>query len=114
MTFEPEDHPLDLSEIRDRIDDVDRRLVALLAERSRVVGEVVRYKRARHMGVVDRAREEAMLAKIGDTASQAGLDPRVARAVLRTVIDGFTLIEAEELGPTMLTRPAAQPKPARE
>jgi chorismate mutase len=99
MTAAPEDHPLDLSEIRDRIDDVDRRLVEILAERSRLVGEVVRYKRARHMGVVDRAREDAMLAKIAATARQAGLDPRVAQAVLRTVIDGFTLLEAEELGP---------------
>jgi isochorismate pyruvate lyase len=99
MTLEPEDHPLDLSEIRDRIDDVDRRLVAILAERSRLVGEVVRYKRAQHMGVVDRGREDIMLAKIADTARAAGLDPRVAQAVLRTVIDGFTLLEAEELGP---------------
>jgi chorismate mutase len=99
MTLEPEDHPLDLSEIRDRIDDVDRRLMAILAERSRLVADVVHYKRARHMGVVDRGREDAMLAKIAITAREAGLDPRVAQAVLRTVIDGFTLLEAEELGP---------------
>jgi chorismate mutase len=99
MSDEGDDHPLDLSEIRDRIDEADRRLVAILAERSRLVGEVVRYKRARHMGVVDRGREDAMLARIADTAKDVGLDPRVAQAVLRTVIDGFTLLEAEELGP---------------
>ncbi len=93
------DGELDLDEIRQRIDDVDRRLVAILAERSRLVGEVVRYKRARHMGVVDRRREDAMLARIADTAKDEGLDPRVAQQVLRTVIDGFTLLEVEELGP---------------
>jgi chorismate mutase len=90
---------LDLGAIRDQIDDVDRRLVAILAERAQLVGQVVRYKRARHMRVVDRSREDAMLARIGDTAKEHGLDPRVAQQVLRTVIDGFTLLEVEELGP---------------
>ncbi len=90
---------LDLSEIRHQIDDVDRRLIALLAERSRLVGEVVHYKRARHMAVVDRGREDEMLERIAPTAREAGVDPRVAQQVLRTIIDGFTLIEVEELGP---------------
>lgn len=90
---------LDLEAIRRGIDEVDRRLVALLAERARLVGQVVHYKRSRHMAVVDRAREERMLDRIGDLAEQAGLDPRVARQVLRTIIDGFTLLEVEELGP---------------
>jgi isochorismate pyruvate lyase len=90
---------LDLGQIRQGIDDVDRRLVALLAERSALVGQVVHYKRARHMGVVDRGREDAMLARIAETAREHGVDPRVAQQVLRTIIDGFTLLEVEELGP---------------
>ena len=90
---------LDLDGIRRGIDDVDRRLIYLLAERSRLVGEVVRYKRARRMAVVDREREERMLERIGGLAESEGLDPRVARQVLRTIIDGFTLLEVEELGP---------------
>jgi chorismate mutase len=90
---------LDLNEIRARIDDVDRRLIALLAERAALVGEVVHYKRARHMPVVDRPREDLMLERIAATATAAGVDPRVARQVLRTIIDGFTLLEVEELGP---------------
>jgi isochorismate pyruvate lyase len=90
---------LDLPSIRERIDDVDRRLVALLAERGRLVGEVVHYKRAHRMPVVDRGREDEMLARIAETAKDAGVDPRVAQQVLRTMIDGFTLLEVEELGP---------------
>jgi chorismate mutase len=89
----------DLDKIRERIDDVDRRLVALLAERASLVDEVVHYKRAHHMAVVDRAREDRMLARIADVAKDAGVDPRVAQQVLRTIIDGFTLLEVEELGP---------------
>jgi chorismate mutase len=105
MTFQPPGHgeagagrPLDLHEIRQRIDDIDQRLVLILAERSQLVGEVVRYKRSRHMGVVDRQREDAMLARIAESAKENGLDPRVAQQVLRTVIDSFTLLEVEELG----------------
>jgi chorismate mutase len=92
------DPALDLSAIRQRIDDVDRRLVALLAERGRLVDDIVHYKRAHQMPVVDRAREDEMLARIAETAKDSGLDPRVAQQVLRTIIDGFTLLEVEELG----------------
>jgi chorismate mutase len=94
-----EGEQLDLSAIRDQIDNVDRRLVALLAERARLVGGVVRYKRQHHMPVVDRGREDAMLASIASVAKEEGVDPRVAQQVLRTIIDGFTLLEVEELGP---------------
>ncbi len=93
--------PPDLTESRRRIDDLDGQLVAVLAERARVVQDVVRYKRARHMRVVDRPREDRMLAAIGERAGQAGLDPRIARQVLRAIIDGFTLLEVEELGPDL-------------
>ncbi len=91
----------DLGAIRQQIDDVDRRLVCLLAERARLVEGVVRYKRARHMAVVDRGREDEMLARIGLLAKEEGVDPRVAQQVLRTIIDGFTLLEVEELGPDL-------------
>jgi chorismate mutase len=89
----------DLAAIRRQIDDVDRRLVSLLAERARLVDGVVRYKRAHHMAVVDRGREDQMLARIAGLAKEDGVDPRVAQQVLRTIIDGFTLLEVEELGP---------------
>jgi isochorismate pyruvate lyase len=90
----------DLTAIRAGIDDIDRRLVGLLAERQRLVGLVVDYKRANRMGVVDRHREDEMLAAIAETAKEHGLDPRVAQQVLRSIIDGFTLLEVEDLGPT--------------
>ncbi|MGI8491298.1 MAG: chorismate mutase [Acidimicrobiales bacterium] len=93
------DAEVDLEDIRNRIDRVDRRLVSLLAERSQLVDQVMVYKRRHHMGVVDRAREDRMLAQIAEWAKEEGLDPRVAQQVLRTVIDGFTLLEVEELGP---------------
>jgi chorismate mutase len=91
--------PLDLTSIRDRLDVVDRRLVDVLAERARLISEVITYKRTHGMKIVDRPREEQMLERIGAIAADAGLDPRIARQVLRSVIDAFTLLEVEQLGP---------------
>jgi chorismate mutase len=88
-----------LSRIREQLDDVDRRLVGLLTERASLIREVIDFKRERAMGVVDRAREDEMLARIGTLATESGLDPRIARQVLRAVIDAFTLLEVEQLEP---------------
>jgi chorismate mutase len=91
--------PQDLEAIRDRLDLVDRKLVDVLAERARLIAEVIGFKRAHGMRVVDRPREEQMLEKVADIATEGGLDPRIARQVLRAVIDAFTLLEVEQLGP---------------
>ena len=84
---------------RTELDAIDASLVRLLARRSQVILDVIRYKRANSMAVVDRDREDRMLASIEDLASSEGVDPRIARQVLRSVIDAFTLLEVEDLGP---------------
>jgi chorismate mutase len=89
----------DLGSIRDRLDVVDRRLVDVLGERAQLITEVITFKRAHGMRVVDRDREEEMLQRIGEIAAERDLDPRIARQVLRAVIDAFTLLEVEQLGP---------------
>lgn len=91
-------NPTDLATIRDELDLVDRRLLDVLVERASLIASVISYKRAHGLRVVDRAREEEMLLSIGDLAGQKGLDPRIARQVLRAVIDAFTLLEVEHLG----------------
>jgi chorismate mutase len=91
--------PPELLALRHEIDTCDEQLVAVLAQRARAVEGVMRFKRTHHVRVVDRAREDAMLIRIGEVAQANSLDPRVARQVLRTVIDAFTLLEVEELGP---------------
>ncbi len=88
-----------LADVRRRIDELDTELVGVLARRQRLVDEITAYKHEHHLGVVDRHREDEMLAAIAETAEEHGLDPRVAQQVLRAVIDGFTLLEVEELGP---------------
>lgn len=88
----------ELARLREEIDRLDRRLIALLTDRARVVQRVTEHKRRSRLPVVDRHREDAMLERIADLATQEGLDPRVAQRVLRTIVDAFTLLQVEELG----------------
>lgn len=87
----------DLPSIRAQLDILDRRLMGVLVERAALIEDVVRYKQDHGMPVVDRPREDLMLSRIEAEAELAGLDPRVARHVLRAIIDAFTLIEVEQL-----------------
>ena len=95
----PHETAPDLGTIRDQLDLVDRRLVEVLTDRAALISDVIAFKRAHGMAVVDRPREQEMLDKIGTIAAQGGLDPRIARQVLRAVIDAFTILEVEQLGP---------------
>ncbi|MGO9874540.1 MAG: chorismate mutase [Acidimicrobiia bacterium] len=88
----------DLRDTRRKLDALDDQLVDVLRERLRLIEEVVRYKRAQGMAVVDRSREDEMLARVERVAAGKGLDPRIGRQVLRSVIDAFTLLEVERLG----------------
>lgn len=88
----------DLGAIRGQLDAIDERLVEVLHDRSLLISEVIRYKRGSGMAVVDRPREDAMLERIETLAAAKGLDPRIARQVLRAIIDAFTLLEVEQLG----------------
>jgi chorismate mutase len=94
----PDDGHDDLTEVRRRLDALDGQLAQILIERGRLIREVIDFKRAQRVGVVDRRREDEMLLRIEGLASDGGLDPRIARHVLRAVIDAFTLMEVEQLG----------------
>ncbi len=71
----------------------------ILAERSQLIGDVICFKRSHSLAVVDRSREDEMLARIEVEAASKDLDPRIARQVPRAAIDAFTLLEVEALDP---------------
>ena len=54
---------LDLGEIRNRIDHIDRKLVELIEERLEIVKEVALYKKENGMKIFDRKREEEVINK---------------------------------------------------
>ena len=91
--------PSELAQIRTELDALDLRLFSLLAERQRLIERVIDFKRRNSLGVVDRQREDEMLDQAEKSGRAVDLDPRVARQVLRAIIDAFTLLEVEDLEP---------------
>jgi chorismate mutase/prephenate dehydrogenase len=75
-----------LEELRGELSAVDRKLVELIAERQRLVGEIGRSKQASGTGTRDYAREKDVLDMGRAQAKEIGLDPELAENVLRELI----------------------------
>jgi chorismate mutase/prephenate dehydratase len=78
---------MDLSTLRDRIDEVDRKIIALVAERLRIVEDVVVAKLETASPFRDREREEALLLRLREYATAAGIDPHQIERMYRVVMD---------------------------
>ncbi len=85
MSQVPE-HCRDMAELRAEIDRLDRELVAMLAERQRYIERAAEIKQDRNV-VRDEARIEDVVAKVLVSARKAGLDPKIAEPVWRTLIE---------------------------
>jgi chorismate mutase/prephenate dehydratase len=77
----------DLSALRDRIDVVDRQIIALLAERLKIVEEVAMAKLEAASPFRDRQREERLLLRLREHATDAGIDPHQIERLYRVVMD---------------------------
>ena len=68
---------MDLTQCREKIDELDRQLVALFAERMETAAQVAAYKKEHGLPVLDASREEQVL------ASRAAMldDPALAEDV---------------------------------
>src|ERR1700688_3061047 len=78
---------LDLTSLRDRIDKIDRQIIALLAERLKVVEDVAIAKLDAASPFRDREREERLLLRLREHATAAGLDPHQVERLYRVVMD---------------------------
>jgi chorismate mutase/prephenate dehydratase len=78
---------MDLSTLRDRIDDVDRKIIALIAERLRIVEEVALAKLDAASPFRDREREERLLLRLREHATEAGIDPHEVERLYRVIMD---------------------------
>lgn len=87
-----------LDDVREQLDDVDRKIVEALAERDRLVGEVARRKMTSEGGRVrDAAREEALLSRLVSLGQDAGLDGFYVTRMFREVIDHSVRLQQEYL-----------------
>ncbi len=76
----------ELAMLRDRIDDLDKELVQLLARRFQLTERVGSIKARAGIAPVDRMRETAQASRIAEAALAKGLDPLVAQRILAAII----------------------------
>ncbi|MGW1990932.1 chorismate mutase [Embleya sp. NPDC001921] len=87
--------PLDLTEVRTRIDELDCEVVRLLARRQELVRTAAGFK-SDEQAVRAPDRVERVIAAVRDRAVTAGLAPEVAEAVWRAMIAAFIDLELHE------------------
>jgi chorismate mutase-like protein len=94
-----------LEEYRLLIDDVDRRIVALLNERTAVVENIGRVKREAHLPIYEPKREDQVFANI-TSANQGPLTNHSVRGIFERIIDEMRSIQRLR----MIQTPPEEPK----
>ena len=90
-----------LEQLRERLTQVDRDLIALVKERQSIVAQIGAHKIQNAVPTRDYEREREVLKGARDQAAQIGLDADLAEAILRLLIQS-SLTQQEQ------TRVAAQ------
>jgi isochorismate pyruvate lyase len=98
-----------LADVRREIDRLDRRIVALLSERSGYVGEAARIKE-RASQIVDRARIDAVVGQARSRAAALGADPDTIARIYEEMIGAFIAYERRAFA----AKTAALKTPAKE
>jgi chorismate mutase-like protein len=100
-----------LEEYRVLIDDVDRRIVALLNERTGVVENIGRVKREAQLPIYEPRREEQVFANITG-ANHGPLTEAAVRRIFERIIDEMRTIQRLRMvEPGGVSLPACPPEP---
>lgn len=75
-----------LESLRQRLTDVDRELIALVADRQRIVAEIGAHKIQNAVPTRDYEREREVMKGARDHAASRGLDPALAESIMRELI----------------------------
>ena len=83
---------MDLDELRQEIDDCDRRLVELLNERAEIVLKIGEWKREQGRAIYDPSREQAVLKRISE-ANHGPLPDECLYAIYRELMSASIALE---------------------
>jgi chorismate mutase/prephenate dehydrogenase len=78
--------PVTLDDLRQRLNDIDRQLIGLVAERKAVSEQVAQVKRATGRSVRDYEREREVILGVRAVAAERGVSPELAEQMLRLLI----------------------------
>ncbi len=87
---------MNLKELREQIDTINRKLISLLGVRMEIAREIARVKKRERLPVLDAKREDAIKAEIRMLAKEQGLSPTVMEEIFTIVMD-YTRLEMESV-----------------
>ena len=87
-----------LEEYRVSIDSIDRRIVELINERTRVVEEIGRVKREAQLPVYEPKREEQVFANI-TSANQGPIPSDSVKRIFERIIDEMRTLQRRKISP---------------
>jgi chorismate mutase len=76
-----------LDELRKNIDEIDQKIIALLAQRFKYTEEVGIYKAKNQLNAQDANRESQQFQRIFQLLDQNGLNPEYSSEIYRRIID---------------------------
>jgi chorismate mutase len=82
-----------LEEYRVLIDDLDRRLVDLLNQRTRVVEDIGRVKREAQLPIYEPKREDQVFANISQASGDGPLTKEAVRRIFERIIDEMRKVQ---------------------
>jgi chorismate mutase len=82
-----------LEEHRIAIDDLDRRIVELLNERTRVVEDIGRVKRSAQLPIYEPRREDQVYENISQASADGPLTKEAVRRIYERIIDEMRMVQ---------------------
>lgn len=79
--------PAELAEARDRIDQIDRKLIELLAQRFSLTHQVGMLKARQDLDALDAEREAQKLEELRALCHRHGLDPALVSELFRRIME---------------------------
>ena len=92
-----------MTELREAIDTLDRKVVELLGERARYIDRAAEIKSTNGLPARIPARVEEVVARVRATAEDAGADPALMEALWRQMIEWSIAHEEDKLRTSYVT-----------
>ena len=78
---------MNLDELREEIQDIDRDLVELIAQRTYVAEAIAAVKEEQGLPTTDEQQEQAVMDRAGENAEQFDVDANLVKAIFRLLIE---------------------------
>lgn len=77
---------MNMIELRGEINEIDSKIVTLIARRNEISQEIGKYKKEHNMDVFDPKREEALLNRLHDEAIKLKVDAALIEAIYAKIL----------------------------